>query len=140
MNTEKFTPLLKAIDSTNTQDNLYELLQTEDINEPSYDNETFPYLYALEKYQGLGSDFRDNPKLDVNNKNKHNETALIFLAKANNHDDVKILLERGADYSVVDRYGKTAIDYAEPFFYEDDGDGRTYLLLKEWIKNHPIVM
>jgi len=138
MNRKNFTPLLKGLSASDITVNISKLFDTEDINELSYDKKTFPYLYSIQYSGGLDSRFRDNPKLDVNNRNKYNETALIFLAKEGNFQDIQVLLERGADYTVIDRYGKTALEYLAEYCDKVDEYYLKYDKIKEWIDNNPI--
>jgi hypothetical protein len=125
MNKQNTTRLMEAFFESEKLgtfvDNMFDLLKEEDINELCCDNETFPYLYRIHTgHTGPEAYFRDNPKLDLNNKNKYGETVLMALAKTANYEDSKILIERGADWKMKDINGKTAMDYAREYAEETD--------------------
>lgn len=65
---------------------------------------------------------------DVNAQNKYGQTALMFASQRRNERVVKLLLDHGADKSLVDNRGYTANDYAmEPDY--------TQLELERLLKN-----
>lgn len=47
------------------------------------------------------------------NETTHGKTPLMYAARGNQLEIVKYLVEKGADLSVKDKYGMTALDYAE---------------------------
>lgn len=51
-------------------------------------------------------------KSNVDIRNKNGATALIFAATFGHTDIVKFLLANHADKTIKDRFGKTALDYA----------------------------
>lgn len=52
------------------------------------------------------------PTMNINVQTSHGETALHLAAGEGHADVVKVLLDRGADTSIKDLYGKTAAEYA----------------------------
>ena len=132
----------KGIFSSNTK----ELFKNENINILSEDRKTFPYLLAIETVTTFSSIFIDNiDKLDINNKNKYGKTALMALSEKGLIYYVKKLLEAGADWTMKDKNGKIARDYAESYSKEtdinkledgEDNDPAIYYLLKEWEETH----
>ncbi|APR98127.1 ankyrin repeat domain-containing protein [Wolbachia endosymbiont of Folsomia candida] len=50
--------------------------------------------------------------VDINAKNTEGKTALHHAALANNHDTIKLLLEKGANIDAKDNKGQTALYYA----------------------------
>jgi len=68
----------------------------------SYDNEGIVKL-LLNKNKG------DN----INQQNRHGDTALIFACEnKNNYDTVKLLLDNRAEINIKNKYGQTALDIA----------------------------
>jgi len=122
MKEENLTPLIKALIKRPIIPDICEkLMDKEDINKLCCDGETFPYLYLINIGQSVyQSDFRDNPKLNLNNTNKYGETVLMALAKQGEYEDSRILIERGADWKMKDDKGMTAMDYAEDYGFEED--------------------
>jgi hypothetical protein len=124
MNEENLTPLIKALIlwPPSEEEDIHEVIAREDINELCCNGETFPYLYLIKNDEIYQDDFRDNPKLNLNNTNKYGETVLMALAKQGEYVDSKILIERGADWKMKDDKGMTAMDYAREYGLEEDPD------------------
>ena len=148
MNNKILKKLKNIKEDNNNYNGITNIINTniEDINDLSEKGDTFPYLYAIENLVSGPSFFIDNiDKLDINNKNKYGKTALMALAEKGLIYDVKKLLEAGADWTMKDKNGKIARDYAESYSKEtdinkledgEDNDPAIYYLLKEWEETH----
>lgn len=73
---------------------------------------------ALERAAELGATecvqaLLDDPRTDINARGKDGRTALHAAMEKGHHKASEVLLEAGADPSLRDAYGKTAIDVAE---------------------------
>jgi len=60
-----------------------------------------------------------NKGTDVNAKDRHGETALIWAAAIGNIDLVKLLIAKGADVNIFDKEGYTAFKYADEQGYTE---------------------
>jgi ankyrin repeat protein len=96
----------------------------EELNELSNDGETFPLLFAIQN--GEDRHFIFSPevleKLDLNMTNKHGTTALMELAKRGMANEMAVLIEAGADWTLKDENGKTAHQYAYEYAQDFDVD------------------
>ena len=136
-----FTNILNGLDDEDYKGDWFELTQNEDINELSKDGETFPALYCAPDMSNMLYYLVKQPSFNPNQVNKYNETVLMKLCeKADDFNTslIKKLLKMGADYSVVNSKGKTALDYAEQFSRTVNGTDKAATFLREWISKNPI--
>jgi ankyrin repeat protein len=89
----------------------------EELNEYFDENNNFPLLYAIINGQSRYFLFNDEilQQLDLNLADKQGRTALMWAALFGLYNEIKIMLENGADWTVMDNEGKIALDYAKEY-------------------------
>jgi hypothetical protein len=89
----------------------------EELNEYFNEGNDFPLSYAIQA--GNASYFLFNDEilslLDLNLTNKNGRTALMLAAGRGLDREVKVMLRNGADWTMKDYDGKTALDYAKKY-------------------------
>lgn len=60
-----------------------------------------------------------NNDLDINYQDKSKKTMLMYAVSNNNYEAVKLLLENGADITLMDQNGKTALQYINSKYHTD---------------------
>jgi hypothetical protein len=106
-----FNALMLAIDSKNSVVTQYVLSQGFLVNEMSAVAGTFPVHVAAAACKSQILDLLIEKGADINSMNAKGETPLIIAAKANCFAGAVALKEAGAQFEVVDKNGKKAMDY-----------------------------
>lgn len=112
--------LHRAITEGNTEKVERLLAEGADVNE-RYITGTTPLMFAISTTMNLDTiNLLLNLGADVNAQNNDGYTALILAVSNDNMNRfyvVNRLLDCGADKTLKDKYGRTALDYVEKFNY-----------------------
>jgi len=108
------------------------------INMLNESGTTFPYLYCVQLNSTILTFFLDlyEEYIDINNANKEGYTVLMEYASQDDIHAVQKLLRAGVDWTMKDKEGMTAIDYAN---FEErglEGGMETHYELMKWAETH----
>jgi ankyrin repeat protein len=89
----------------------------EELNEYFGEDEHFPLLYAILTGHARHFLFDEEiiSQLDLNLTDKQGRTALMWAALFGLYNEIKVMLKNGADWTIKDNEGKTALDYAKEY-------------------------
>ncbi len=110
-NSRGFTPLILAIYNDSFEAASYLIEKGANVNAQDMSGNTALMGATFKAYPRM-VDLLLNAKANVNQKNLNEATALIFAATFGQQEIAKKLLAKGADKSIQDKSGKTALDHA----------------------------
>nr|WP_322624203.1 ankyrin repeat domain-containing protein [uncultured Flavobacterium sp.] len=106
-----FTPLIIAVYNNSYEAALYLIEDGADVNAADSSGNTALMGAAFKGYTNLAALLVKN-KANVNLANYNKAPALIFAVTFGQTEIVKMLLAAGADTTIKDAFGKTALDHA----------------------------
>lgn len=78
------------------------------LQDPNYGRTT---LMFCKKYPQAITLLLSHPQIDINLKDKNDKTALMHFLEYGKIEDIKLLLDAGAEVNIFDRYGKSVFEY-----------------------------
>jgi len=89
----------------------------EELNEYFNEGNEFPLSYAIKTGHAWYFLFNEEilPQLNLNLTDNEGRTALIWAALFGLYNEIRVMMENGADWTVKDNEGKTALDYAKEY-------------------------
>jgi len=88
-----------------------------ELNEYIDERNDCPLSYAMQTGHAHYFLFNDEilPLLDLNLTDKQGRTALMWAALFGLYNEIKVMLKNGADWTIKDNEGKTALDFAREY-------------------------